>query len=153
MTELKSKKKAMKSLTQSKVVDIADFRSLQTGKEPQKVALVSADKNYAEELRGVLPEGLALLAFDSRFSFEQALKSNDFDALILDERNLHDDALSLCEKLKRQNHMDELIVLILSEDKSKEKVREGLEKGCDEWVTRVDDYTALARLLDHHLSL
>lgn len=149
---VKSKKKALKSLTQSKVVSIGEYRSLRQGREAQTVAVVTKKAEFFDNLKKQLPEFLDVRLFDGRFSFEQAVKSKDWDVLILDEREMKDDALSLCEKLKRQAHMDELLVIILSEDSSKERVRAGLEKGCDEWLTKPEDVPGLVRLLDHHLN-
>lgn len=149
---MKSKKKALKSLTQSKVVSIGEYRSLRQGREAQCLAVVTQDQKFFEEVKKSLPAFLDVRHFDGRFSFEQAVKSKEWDALILDERQLKDEALSLCEKLKRQSQMDELLVVILSNDSSKDRVRQGLEKGCDEWVTKPEDVLSLARLLDHHLN-
>jgi DNA-binding response OmpR family regulator len=149
---VKSKKKALKSLTQSKVVSIGEYRNLRQGREAQCLAVVTKNQAFFDEVKKGLPSFLDVRHFDGRFSFEQALKSKEWDALILDERELKDEALGLCEKLKRQSHMDELLVVILSNDSSKDRVRQGLEKGCDEWVTKPEDVSSLVRLLDHHLN-
>jgi DNA-binding response OmpR family regulator len=125
---------------------------LRQGREAQCLAVVTQDQKFFEEVKKSLPAFLDVRHFDGRFSFEQAVKSKEWDALILDERQLKDEALSLCEKLKRQSQMDELLVVILSNDSSKDRVRQGLEKGCDEWVTKPEDVQSLARLLDHHLN-
>jgi len=151
---VKSKKKAIKDLTQSKVVNISDYRSLQKGQEGQKIALVSEDKALFEELKKLLPERIELKCLESRFALEQSLKnSEEWDAILLDERELKDEAISLCEKLKRQNKMEELVLFILSGTNEKDKVRAGLEKGCDEWISRPEDATGILRLLDHYLNL
>lgn len=149
---VKSKKKALKSLTQSKVVSIGEYRSLRQGREAQSIAIVTSDQKFFDTMKASLPTFLEIKNFDGRFSFEQAVKSKEWDALILDEREMKDDALGLCEKLKRQAHMDELLVIIVSNDSSKDRVRAGLEKGCDEWVTKPEDVGGLVRLLDHHLN-
>ncbi len=149
---MKSKKKALKSLTQSKVVSIGEYRSLRQGREAQSIAVITKEKAYFETIKAGLPSFLDVRHFDGRFAFEQALKSKEWDALIIDERELKDEALNLCEKLKRQNHMDELLVVMLSDDSSKDRVRAGLEKGCDEWLTKPEDVQGLVRLLDHHLN-
>lgn len=147
----KSKRKAIRSLTQSKVVDIADYRSLSVGKEVQNVACVSSSKELFAGLKDLLPESVNIQAFDGRFAFEQQLKSLEWDAVVIDQRDLKDEALALCERLKRQLQMEDLVVLVLSDDASKELVRLGLEKGCDEWITRLDDLSSVTRLLDHYL--
>lgn len=146
-----SKRKALKELTNSKVVNISDYRDLKQGREAQSLAFISKDENFFKELQEQLPSHVELVLFESRFAFEQALKSKEWDSVILDERSLSDEALQLCEKLKRQNQMEELILIIISEDSNKERVRKGLELGCDEWMTQVEPQ-ALARILSLHLS-
>ena len=105
-----------------------------------------------DKLNEQLQTSAEIQIFDSRFSLEQGLKNGEWDGVVLDERTLHEDALSLCEKLKRQNRFEDLFVIILSNDSSKEIVRLGYEKGCDEWITRLDDTNHLARLLSHHMA-
>lgn len=153
MSVVKSKKKAIRNLAQSKVVDIGDYRDLQGSQESQKIAFISSDQDLFTSFVESLPKNIESERFDSRFDFEKTMKSKDWDALILDERSLKDEALNLCEKLKRQQMMDELVVFILSEDTTKEKVRSGLEKGADEWVSGEQSASSLIRLLDHHLNL
>lgn len=148
----KSKRKAIRDLAQSKVVDIANYRSLSRGREAQQLALISSDQAMISELKKLLEPNRELQVFDGRFSLEQAVKSTDFDAVIIDERLLQDEALQLCEKLKRQSQLEELVILILSESSDKERVRESLEKGCDEWVSRLDDLPGFVKLVDHYLS-
>lgn len=153
---VRSKRKAIKSLAQSKIVDISDYRKLQHGGNATKLAFVTEDKEMYDKLQESTKKGAQVELFDSRFSFEQTLKtknSGDWDAVILDERSLKEEALSLCEKLKRQSKLEDLVLLIVSDDSSKKKVREALEKGCDEWITRMDDVTGIRRLLEHHLNL
>lgn len=146
-----SKRKALKDLTQSKVVDIANYRDLKQGREAQLLALVSDDKDFIKEFKEQLPEDVECHAFETRFAFEQALKSKEWDSVILDERSLKDDALLVCEKIKRQNKMEELIIIIFSDEAAKERVRKGLEMGCDEWVTQAEP-KGLLRLISHHLA-
>lgn len=150
---MKSKRKAIKDLAQSKIVNISDYRELQTGQEAQRIAIVTPNQEYFEKLRQEFPEALHIERFEGRFAFEQSLKSQqEWDAVLLDERDLKDEALQICEKMKRQNRQEELVLFILSEDASKDRVRTGLEKGCDEWVTRVEDTSGIVRLLDHHIN-
>lgn len=148
----KSKRKAIKDLAQSKVVNIGDYRELSRVKESQKLALISTDKSLGESLKTALAPKRELEVFDSRFSFEQKLKAQEWDAVLLDQRDMGDEALQLCEKLKRQGPLEDSIMMILSNSSEKDLVRRGLEKGCDEWVTRFDDPTHLTRLIDHYLS-
>ena len=148
----KTRRKALKSLLQEKVVNIADYRTLKTGRGPRRLALVTTDAVLASALEELLKSNVEVHKFDSRFSLEQGLKNSEWDGVILDERTLRDDTLSLCEKLKRQNKMEELVVLILSANVTKEVVKEGFEKGCDEWVTKFDDANYLARLVQQHLN-
>ena len=148
----KSRRKAMKTLTQSKIVDIADYRDLKQGKELLRIAVVSPNKEMLEGLKTEFQDAINLESFDSRFAFEQALKAKDFDAAILDETSLGDDALQLCERVKRQQKMEDLVIFILSNSNAKDKVRSGLEKGCDEWLSTPDDFSGVHRLLKHHLS-
>ena|GEM_PF-4839641 len=153
MSVVKSKRKSIKSLAQSKIVNIADYRDLQKGQEAQSIAVLTKDEKLFSSLKEILSDNLNVCQLDSRFALEQSLKSNqEWDAILIDERDLKDEALNLCEKLKRQNKMDETILFILSDDSSKDRVRSGLEKGCDEWVTRLSDMSGVARLLDHYLS-
>lgn len=150
---MKSKRKALKGLAKDKIVDISDFRKLQSQKSMLRVGFITQDESLIEALKEKSDEKFELAVFDGRFAFEQKLKKDAFDALLIDERVAETDAIGLCEKLKRQLSLDELVVFILSNDKAKEKVREGLEKGCDEWVTRLDDPAGLVRLIEHYLSL
>lgn len=144
---LKTRRKALKSLLSEKVVSIGDYRSLRSGRGLRKVAIVSTDEIMVKNLRSELGVNVELSAFDSRFSFEQSLKQSEWDIALLDERSLRDDTLALCEKIKRQSKLDDLFVVILSTNNSKDLVRQGFEKGCDEWVSRLDDASHLARLL------
>ncbi len=149
---MKSRRKALKTLTQEKVVQISDYRNLKNGRSMRRLALVSSDKELAENLQKEFQDDdIEVHLFDSRFSLEQALKLGDWDGVLLDERNLRDDALSVCEKLKKTAKTDELIVMIISNNVSKDVIRQGYEKGCDEWITRLDDVNLLAKLLAHHL--
>jgi DNA-binding response OmpR family regulator len=70
----------------------------------------------------------------------------------LDERVLQEEASTLCEKIKKNSKLEDVFVVILSEVTDKEAVRIGYEKGCDEWITKAQDVTHLARLLSHHLN-
>ena len=148
---MKTRRKALKSLLSEKVVSIGDYRSLRNGPRVRKLALVTTDQKMSEGLTENLKSDAELSVFDSRFSLEQALKQGDWDGVILDEKTLSEEALSLCEKLKRQVKFEDLFVVILSTNSSKEMVREGYEKGCDEWITQVGDMSQLAKLLIHHL--
>ena len=151
---MKSKLKAIKDLTQGKIVDIGQYRSLYQGQEGQRVAVVTQDATLFEALQNQLPKKLQVMQFDGRFSFEQTLKgTEEWDAVILDERELADEVLQLCEKLKRQGKMEDSVLIVLSASNDKERVRAGLEKGCDEWLSRPDDVNGLVRLLDHYLHL
>ena len=148
---LKARRKALKNLLQEKVVNISDFRSLATGRAVRRIAIASADKSLAEGLISRLKGVAEVSAFESRFLLEQALKSQEWDSVVLDERTLVDDTMALCEKIKRQGKGDDVFVMILSENSSKEVVRQGFEKGCDEWVTKLENIDHLARLLSQSL--
>lgn len=150
---LKTRRKALKNLLSEKVVNIGDYRSLRSGRGLRKVAMVTTDEALIKALRAELGEAIELAAFDSRFSFEQSLKQNEWDVALLDERALRDDTLTLCEKIKRQNKLEDLFVIILSSNTSKEIVRQGFEKGCDEWVSKFDDTAHLARLLLQQMAI
>ncbi len=149
---LKTKRKALKTLLQEKVVSIGEYRDLRSGRGARRIAVVSTDKEMCKGLTQYLEGKAEIVEFDSRFSLEQALKQGEWDGILLDERTLHEDTLSLCEKLKRQNKLDDIFVIILSGNSSKEIVRLGYEKGCDEWITRFDDVNHLARLLSQHMA-
>jgi DNA-binding response OmpR family regulator len=149
---MKSKRKALKSLIQSKVVDISDYRSMRLGKASRKLAIVSDQPEFAAGLKSQLEAQAEVQIFDGRFSLEQGLKSGEWDGIVLDHRSLKDDALTLCEKLKKNAKSDEMFVVIISENGDKDLVRTGYEKGCDEWITRLDDASHLSRLLMHHLA-
>ena len=149
---MKSRRKALRVMSQEKVVNISNYRDLRNGRSARKVALVTTDKNLIEGLKEQLKDQAELQAFDGRFALEQGLKSGEWDGILLDERTLSKEALTLCEKIKRQGKFEELFVVILSNDASKDLVREGYEKGCDEWITKVDDYAHLARLVSHHMN-
>jgi CheY-like chemotaxis protein len=149
---LKTRRKALKSLLSEKVVNIGDYRSLRSGRGMRKIAMVTNDQQIVKGLQEELGDHVELAVFDSRFSFEQALKQNEWDIALLDERVLRDDTLTLCEKIKRQNKLDDLFVIILSPNASKDLVRQGFEKGCDEWVSKFDDARHLARLLSQHIN-
>jgi DNA-binding response OmpR family regulator len=148
---MKSKRKALKNLTQEKIVNIGDYRDLRNGRSVRRLAVVTTDQDMIERLQPELQTQAEISVFDGRFSLEQALKTGEWDGVLLDERTLHEDALSLCEKIKKQTRAEELFVVILSDQSTKDLVRAGYEKGCDEWITRVDDVPHLARLLSHHL--
>lgn len=148
---MKSRRKALKSLTQEKVVNIGDYREIRHGRTLRRIAVVTENKPLFEQLVSQLQGQAELHHCDSRFSLEQSLKLGEWDGVILDERLLHEEALTVCEKLKKQSKSEELFVVILSDNNSKELVRQGYEKGCDEWITRFDDANHLAKLLTHHL--
>jgi len=148
---LKSRRKALRSLTQEKVVNIGDYRNLRNGRSLRRMAVVSTDKVLLEGLLPQLATQAEVVAFDGRFSLEQGLKNGDWDGVLLDERSLQDDTLSLCEKLKKQSKYEDLFVVIISDKGTKDLVRSSYEKGCDEWITRTDDMNLLARLLSHHM--
>ncbi|MBN8555255.1 MAG: hypothetical protein J0L93_07415 [Deltaproteobacteria bacterium] len=149
---MKSKRKALKNLTQEKVVNIGDYRNLRNGRSVRRLALVSTDQVIIEGLKNELQGHAEIYAFDSRFSLEQNLKNGEWDGVLLDERNLHEDAITLCEKIKKQIRSEELFVVILSNNSEKDAVRAGYEKGCDEWITRLEDVTHLSRLVSHHMN-
>ena len=149
---MKSKRKALKNLTQEKVVNIGDYRDLRNGRSIRRLAIVTTDQAVIEGLKKELQGNAEVYAFDSRFSLEQNLKNGEWDGVLLDERNLHEDAIALCEKIKKQIRSEDLFVVILSDNSEKEIVRSGYEKGCDEWITRLDDVTHLSRLISHHMN-
>ncbi len=149
---LKARRKALKSLLQEKVVNIADFRSLASARAVRRIGVVSGDPTLTEGLQTKLQGVAEVSIFDSRFTLEQALKANEWDAIVLDERTLVDDTLTLCEKIKRQGKGEEIFVMILSEKSGKDLVRQGFEKGCDEWVTKFESVDHLARLLSQSIS-
>lgn len=150
---IKARRKAMRNLLQGKIVNISDYRSLRTGRSTRKIAVVSDDKILLSGLKEKLKDDAEVLDFDSRFSLEQALKSGDWDGIVLDDRTLKDDTLVLCEKLKRQGKFEDIFLMILSTNDSKDAVRVGYEKGCDEWVTKFENVEHVSRLLSQHLSL
>lgn len=117
------------------------------------IALVGQSEELYEALKKALPEEVEFVLFDSRFSFEKAVKDKEWSAVLIDETSLKEDAVALCEKLKRQNRMEELVVIILSDAAPKDQVRQAFEKGADEWVGRLEDPNGIIRLLDHHVSL
>lgn len=149
---LKARKKALKSLLQGKVVNISDYRSLRTGRSLRRIAMASTDKDLVQGMTDKLKEDAEVIVFDSRFSMEQALKTGDWDGIVLDERTLKDDTLTLCEKLKRQGRFEDVFLMILSANSEKDVVKQGYEKGCDEWVTKFDSVEHVVRLLSQHLS-
>lgn len=149
---MKSRRKALKSLTSEKIVNIADFRNIRNGRAQRRLAIVTDNKTMFEGLKEQLKAQADVFMFDSRFSLEQGLKTGEWDGVLLDQRLLQDDALSLCEKLKKNSKLEELFVVIVSDKNDKDIVRAGYEKGCDEWITRADDVNHLTRLLTHHLS-
>lgn len=148
---VQSRRKALKDLSQSKVVNISDYRSLKQGREAYHLAFISEDAEFYKQFQEQLPEGIECHSFENRFAFEQAFKSREWDGVILDERSLKEEAMQVCEKLKRQERQEEMVIIIFSDDQSKEKARQGLEMGCDEWVTQAEPQ-GLLRLLSHHLS-
>jgi DNA-binding response OmpR family regulator len=149
---MKSRRKAMKSLVGEKVVKISDYRAMRNGRSSRRLAVVTDKKELAEGLTEELRSKAEVLVFDSRFALEQALKGGEWDGVVLDERVLRDEASSLCEKIKKNSKLEDVFVVILSELTDKEVVRIGYEKGCDEWITKAQDVTHLARLLSHHLN-
>jgi len=148
---MKSKRKALKSLISEKIVNIGDYRSMRSGKQARRLAVVSDNKELCDGLVDQLKSSADVVAFDSRFSLEQGLKSSEWDGVLLDQRTLKDDTANLCEKIKKGAKSDEVFVVIVSDTTDKDIVRVGYEKGCDEWITRADDVSHLARLLSHHL--
>lgn len=149
---MKSRRKALKSLISEKIVNISDFRSMRNGRQARRLAVVSDNKVLCDGLTEQLKGQAEVVTFDSRFSLEQGLKNGEWDGVLLDQRSLKDDALSLCEKLKKNSKLEDLFVVIVSDKNDKDIVRTGYEKGCDEWITRADDVSHLARLLSHHLT-
>lgn len=149
---MKSKRKALKSLTQEKVVSIGDYRSMRQGKSLRKIGVVTGDKTMFEGLHKQLNAQAELAIFDSKTSLETALKQGEWDGVLIDERHLHDEALNLCEKIKKTAKYEDLFVVIVSDKSTKDLVRVGYEKGCDEWITKVDDVAHLSRLLSHHMT-
>ena len=148
---MKSRRKALKTLTSEKVVNISDYRAIRNGRQNRKLAVVTSEKSLAEGLKEQLKSQVDLIVFENRFSLEQGLKGAEWDGTLLDQRTLKDDTMPLCEKLKRQSKADDMFVVIVSDKNDKDIVRQGYEKGCDEWITRADDIPHLARLLSHHL--
>ncbi len=149
---MKSRRKALKSLISEKVVNIGDFRSLRNGRPSRRLAVVSESKALCDGLIEQLKAQADVVAFDGRFSLEQGLKSGEWDGVLLDQRTLKDDTFGLCEKIKRAQKSEEIFVVIISDKNDKDIIRQGYEKGCDEWISRADDVNHLARLLTHHLS-
>lgn len=149
---LKTRRKAMKSLLSGKVVSIGDYRSLRNGRGVRRIAMITNDQPMLEGVQEHLGDFVEVICFDSRFSFEQSLKQSEWDLVLLDERTLREDTFALCEKLKRQNKLEDLYVIILSSNVTKEVVRQGFEKGCDEWISKFDDPVHLARMLSLHIS-
>lgn len=149
---MKSRRKALKSLIGEKIVSIADYRSMRNGKTARRLGVVTDNKALAEGLAEQLKLKAEVVTFDSRFALEQSLKSGEWDGVVLDERMLRDEAQGLCEKIKKNQKLEDVFVVILSEKSDKDTVRVGYEKGCDEWITKADDVTHLARLLSHHLN-
>lgn len=149
---MKSRRKAIKSLISEKIVNISDYRSIRNGRQSRRLAVVSDNKAMCEGLAEQLKANADVVVFENRFALEQGLKSGEWDGVLLDQRTLRDDALSLCEKLKKNSKQEELFVVIVSNVNDKDTVRAGYEKGCDEWISRADDVTHLTRLLTHHLS-
>ena len=152
---MKSRRKALRSLTQEKVVSIGDYRKLRHGKTLKRVAFVTSDKALAEGIKAHFQTSseTEIHLFDGRFSLEQALKTGEWDGVLLDERAMREDAIALCEKLKRHSSkFEDLFVVILSDNADKELIRKGYESGCDEWISKMGDTTNLARLLEHHIS-
>lgn len=148
---MKSRRKALRSLTQEKIVNIGDYRQIRQGRSIRRLAVVTGEKALFDSLVVQLQGQAELQYCDSRFSLEQSLKLGEWDGVVLDERLLHEDALSICEKLKKQTKIEDLFVVIISDQGAKELVRSGYERGCDEWITRPDDVTHLVKLLSHHL--
>lgn len=146
----KSRNKDTESLLQEKVVDINSYRTIQSKREDLQFAIVSESKELYETLREHIGNKAIVQHFDSPFSFEKGLKETQFDVILLDERSTHEEALQLCEKLKRQSDGDEVSVLIVSDNNDKKRVRKGYETGCDEWITRLDDLPYLANLLVYY---
>lgn len=149
---MKTKRKALKTLLSEKIVNIGQYRNLRNGHGVRRIAMVTTDQPMLKGVQEQLGSLVEVSGFDSRFSFEQALKQHEWDVVLLDERALRDDTLVLCEKLKRQSKLEDLFVVILSPNISKDFVRLGFEKGCDEWISRFDDPVHLARLLSQHIS-
>ncbi len=150
---IKARRKAMRSLLQGKVVNISDYRTLRTGRGSRKIALVSDNKVLVAGLKESLKNDAEVVDFEGRFSLEQALKSGEWDGIVLDDRTLKDDTLVLCEKLKRHGKFEDVFLMIVSLNDSKDVVRLGYEKGCDEWVTKPDSVEHVSRLLSQHLSI
>lgn len=150
---LKSRRKALRNLLQEKVVNIGDYRDLRQGRAARKIGIFSADAKLIEAVKADLAQSADIQGFDGRFSLESALKSAEWDGFVLDDRDLKADTLALCEKIKKAPRAEEMFVVILSDQKNKDIIRQGFEKGCDEWVANTTDAGTLARLLLHHLSL
>ena len=148
----KSRRKALKSITQEKVVNIGDYRHLKSGRTVRKVAVLSTNQAMIEGLTKQLEKEAELDVFDTQVALENGIKKGEWDGIVLDHRDLKDDTISLCEKLKKTGKLEEVFVVILSDDDSKDTVRVGYEKGVDEWITRLDDLDHLAKLIAHHLS-
>lgn len=149
---MKSRRKALKSLTQEKIVSIGDYRKIRQGKSLRRLAVLTDQKDFFESLVQQLSSQAELVLCDSRFSLDQSLKLGEWDGVVLDERLLGQDVLAVCEKLKKQTKAEDLFVVIISDKASKDLVRLGYEKGCDEWITRTEDVAHFAKLLSHHLS-
>jgi DNA-binding response OmpR family regulator len=148
---VKSKTKAIRSLTQEKVVNIGDYRHLKTGQSLKKLAVLGKNKDLFEALKKDLDGIAELIHYDSPFSLEKASKAADWDGLLIDERELKDEAIPICEKLKKSSKFEDSFIVIISDDSAKDRVREGYEKGVDEWITRLESPDYLAKLLSHHL--
>jgi len=149
---VKSRRKALRTLSQEKVVNIGDYRHLKTGHNIKQMAFVTKDKALFEGVKAQLEELAEVTFFDSIFALEKSLKKEEWDGIVIDHRDFSDEVIVLTEKLKKEAKMEDVFVVILSNDSSKEVVREGYEKGIDEWITRLDDEEYLAKLLSHHLS-
>lgn len=148
---MRSRRKALKSLIAEKIVNIGDYRTMRNGKQARRLAVVSDNKALCDGLIEQLKPQADVVAFDGRFSLEQGLKNSEWDGVLLDQRTLKDDTANLCEKIKKSSKSEEVFVVIVSDKNDKDIVRSGYEKGCDEWITRADDVSHLARLLTHHL--
>ncbi|RTE11410.1 response regulator transcription factor [Paenibacillus whitsoniae] len=102
-----------------------------------RILIVEDEEDLARALaKGLKREGYAVdIAADGLTGWELA-DTNEYDVILLDINLPELDGISLCQRIRRSSHHNDVFILMLTARSHPDEVEEGLDSGADDYLRK-----------------
>lgn len=142
-----------KKVVASKIVDLAEFRSLHKHAEPRTILVVDDDEIMRNAMKRILDgEGYRTVLAEDGMELSKVLESMKLDLVLLDVNLPWVDGFELCRLMKGHHALKHVPLVLVSGRKDKEDVEKGFDAGANDYITKPFDVGFMTNVINRLLT-